>query len=110
MTELEWRHVRGDVILGAVRWYCRYPISYRDLEEMLAERGISVDHTTIYRWVQCYAPAMEKRLSWFWRRVFDPSWRLDETYVKVRGKWPYLSRAFDQRGDSRTRVGEGQRG
>src|SRR3546814_7475358 len=84
MTDFKWRHFQGDVILWAVRWYCRYPISYRDLEEMLAERGISVDHTTIYRWVQCYAPEMEKRLSWFWRRGFDPSWRLDETYVKVR--------------------------
>lgn len=51
MTDFKWRHFRGDVILWAVRWYCRYPISYRDLEEMLAERGISVDHTTIYRWV-----------------------------------------------------------
>lgn len=63
MTDFKWRHFQGDVILWAVRWYCRYPISYRDLEEMLAERGISVDHTTIYRWVQCYAPEMEKRLS-----------------------------------------------
>src|SRR5699024_5846858 len=62
MTDFKWRHFQGDVILWAVRWYCRYPISYRDLEEMLAERGISVDHTTIYRWVQCYAPEMEKRL------------------------------------------------
>ncbi|SBZ30889.1 transposase [Klebsiella pneumoniae] len=88
------------MILWAVRWYCRYPISYRDLEEMLAERGISVDHTTIYRWVQCYAPEMEKRLRWFWRRGFDPSWRLDETYVKVRGKWTYLYRAVDKRGDT----------
>src|SRR3546814_9105461 len=68
--------------------------------EMLAERGISVDHTTIYRWVQCYAPEMEKRLRWFWRRGFDPSWRLDETYVKVRGKWTYLYRAVDKRGDA----------
>src|SRR3546814_11358915 len=85
MTDFKWRHFQGDVILWAVRWYCRYPISYRDLEEMQAERGISVDHTTIYRWVQCYAPEMEKRLRWFWRRGFDPSWRLDETYVKVRG-------------------------
>ncbi len=75
MTDFKWRHFQGDVILWAVRWYCRYPISYRDLEEMLAERGISVDHTTIYRWVQCYAPEMEKRLRWFWRRGFDPSWR-----------------------------------
>src|SRR3546814_7946412 len=90
MTDFKWRHFQGDVILWAVRCYCRYPISYRDLEEMLAERGISVDHTTIYRWVQCYAPEMEQRLRWFWRRGFDPSWRLDETYVKVRGKWPYL--------------------
>ncbi|MGK5205316.1 hypothetical protein NDX98_23515 [Enterobacter roggenkampii] len=88
MTDFKWRHFQGDVILWAVRWYCRYPISYRDLEEMLAERGISVDHTTIYRWVQCYAPEMEKRLRWFWRRGFDPSWRLDETYVKVRADLP----------------------
>src|SRR3546814_18119070 len=52
MTDFKWRHFQGDVILWAVRWYCRSPISYRDLEELLAERGISVDHTTIYRWVQ----------------------------------------------------------
>src|SRR3546814_14764874 len=75
MTDFKWRHFQGDVILWAVRWSCRYPISYRDLEEMLAERGISVDHTTLYRWVQCYAPEMEKRLRWFWRRGFDPRWR-----------------------------------
>src|SRR3546814_18502444 len=86
MTDFKWGHFQGDVILWAVRWYCRYPISYRDLEEMLAERGISVNRTTIYRWVQCYAPEMEKRLRWFWRRGFDPSWRLDETYVKVRSE------------------------
>src|SRR5690625_4881637 len=86
MTDFKWRHFQGDVILWAVRWYCRYPISSRGLEEMLAERGSSVDHTTIYRWVQCYAPEMEKRLRWFWRRGFDPSWRLDETYVKVRSE------------------------
>src|SRR3546814_12322375 len=67
---------------------------------MLAERGISVDHTTIYRWVQCYAPEMEKRLRWFWRCGFDPICRLDETYVKVRVKWTYLYRAVDKRGDT----------
>src|SRR3546814_2226422 len=104
MTDFKWRHFQGDVILWAVRWYRRYPISYRDLEEMLAERGISVDHTTIYRWVQCYAPEMEKRLRWFWRRGFDPSWRLDETYVKVRGKWTYLYRAVDKREIGREHV------
>src|SRR3546814_9680510 len=100
MNDFKGRHFTGDVILWALRWYCRYPISYRDLEEMLAECGISVDHTTIYRWVQRHAPEMEKRLRWFWRRGFDPSWRLDETYVKVRGKWTYLYRAFDKRGDT----------
>ena len=100
MSDFKWRHFEGEVILWAVRWYCRYPISYRDLEEMLEERGNRVDHTTIYRWVQHYAPEMEKRLRWFWRRGFDPSWRLDETYVKVRGKWTYLYRAVDKRGDT----------
>ncbi|GAM07732.1 IS6 family transposase, partial [Novosphingobium sp. MBES04] len=100
MDDFKGRHFTGEVILWAVRWYCRYGISYRDLEEMLAERGIDVDHTTIYRWVQRYAPEMEKRLRWFWRRGFDPSWRLDETYVKVRGKWTYLYRAVDKRGDT----------
>src|SRR3546814_19809714 len=98
MTDFKWRHFQGDVILWAVRWYCRYPISYRDLEEMLAERAISVDHTTIYRWVQCYAPAMEKRLRWLWRCGVDTTWRLDETSVKLRAKWTYLSRAADMRG------------
>ena len=79
MNDFKGRHFTGEVILWAVRWYCRYGVSYRDLAEMLAERGIDVDHTTIYRWVQRYAPEMEKRLRWFWRRGFDPSWRLDET-------------------------------
>ncbi len=60
--DFKWRHYRGEVILWAVRWYCRYGISYRELEEMLAERGVEVDHTTIYRWVQHYAPEMGRRL------------------------------------------------
>src|SRR3546814_16776710 len=88
------------ICLWAVRWYCRYGISYRDLEELLSERGIDVDHTTIYRWVQRYAPEMEKRIRWFWRRGFDPSRRLVETYVKVRGKWTSLYREVDNRGES----------
>src|SRR3546814_20644861 len=85
MTDFKWCHFPGDVILWAVRWYCRYLISYRDLEEMLAERGIEVDHPTMYRRVQCNAPAMEKRLRWFWRRGFDPCSRLDETDAKEMG-------------------------
>jgi IS6 family transposase len=83
-----------------VRWYCRYGISYRDLEQMMTERGVSVDHTTIYRWVQRYAPELEKRLRWQWCRPASLSWRVDETYVKVRGKRTYLCRAVDKRGNT----------
>lgn len=89
--EFKGRHFEGEVILWAVRWYCRYGISYRELEEMLAERGVQVDHTTIYRWVQCYAPEIEKRLRWIWRRPgLRGSWRIDETYIRVKGAWAYL--------------------
>jgi IS6 family transposase len=79
-------------------WYCKYGISYRELEEMLCERGIKVDHTTIYRWVQRYAPEIEKRLKWYWRPRSGVSWQVDETYVKVKGKWVYLYRAIDKHG------------
>src|SRR5450756_1885433 len=68
MSEFKWRHFEGEIILWAVRWYCRYGISYRDLEQMMGERGVPVDHSTIYRWVQRYAPEIEKRLRWQWRR------------------------------------------
>lgn len=99
--DFKWRHFRGEIILWAVRWYCRYGISYRDLEEMLKERGVDVDHTTIYRWVQAYAPEIEKRLRWHYRpRVFSNSWRVDETYIKVKGKWTYLYRAVDSHGNT----------
>ena len=61
MSDFKGRHFAGEIVLWAVRWYCRYGISYRDLEQMMAERGVSVDHATIYRWVQKYAPEIEKR-------------------------------------------------
>ena len=89
MSDFKGRHFRGEIVLWAVRWYCRYPISYRDLEAMMTERGVAVDHSTIYRWVQRFAPEMEKRLRWQWRRPQSRSWRVDETYIKVRGKWAY---------------------
>ena len=100
MSDFKGRHFRGEIVLWAVRWYCRYGISYRDLEQMMAERGVSVDHSTIYRWVQKYAPEIEKRLRWHWRRPRSGSWRVDETYVKVRGKWSYLYRAVDKLGNT----------
>jgi len=97
MSDFKWRHFQGEVILWAVRWYCRYGVSYRDLEHMMGERGVPVDHSTIYRWVQRYATEIEKRLRWHWRRPRSTSWRVDETYVKVRGQWTYLYRAVDNR-------------
>jgi transposase-like protein len=72
----------------------------RDLEQMMGERGVSLDHSTIYRWVQRYAPETEKRLRWQWRRLRSTSSRVDETYVKVRGKWTYLYRALDKLGNT----------
>ena len=100
MREFKWRQFEGTIILWAVRWYCRYGISYRDLEQMMGERGVPVDHSTIYRWVQRYAPEMDKRLRWQWRQPRSTSWRVDETYVKVRGQWTYLYRALDKHGNT----------
>jgi IS6 family transposase len=77
MGDFRGRHFRGNV-----RWRCKYGVSYRNLEEMLDERGVNVDHTTIYRWVQHHAPEMEKQLRWYWKRPgISRSWRVDETYV-----------------------------
>ncbi len=99
MNPFKGRHFQRDIILWAVRWYCKYGISYRELQEMLAGRGVNVDHSTIYRWVQRYAPEMEKRLCWYWRSPSDfCPWHIDETYVKVNGRWAYLYRAVDSRG------------
>ena len=93
MTDLfKWRHYEGEIILTCVRWYLRYALSYRDLAEMMTERGLSVDHSTIFRWVQDYAPEMEKRTRPYLKQTND-FWRVDETYVKVRGRWMYLYRA-----------------
>jgi IS6 family transposase len=91
------RQFTADVILWAVRWYLQFPISYRDLELMLLDRGVPVDHTTVFRWIQAYAVELEKRIRPH-LRVSNGSWRVDETYVKVKGRWTYLYRAVDSRG------------
>src|ERR1039457_935781 len=93
----KWRQTESGLILCAVRWYLRYSLSLRDVEELLEERGLNVDHTTVWRWVQYYGPELEQRL----RRHLKPtnkSWRVDETYVCVKGRWCYLHRAIDSRG------------
>jgi len=88
---VQWAAIHRQVILWAVRWYLQFPISYRDLELMLQDRGVSVDHTTIFRWIQAYAVELEKRIRPH-LRTSDGSWRVDETYVKVKGRWTYLYR------------------
>ena len=95
----KWKHFQGEVILLCVRWYLKYALSYRNLEEIMMERGLSVDHTTIYRWVMIYAPEIEKRSRNYLKPTND-SWRVDETYVKVKGKWKYLYRAVDTDGNT----------
>jgi transposase-like protein len=97
MIEFKGSHFERDVILWGVRWYVAYPISYRQLEEMMEERGVLVDHSTLNRWVVKYAALLEHQFRTRKRPVGD-SWRLDETYVKVRGCWKYLYRAVDKAG------------
>jgi transposase, IS6 family len=87
----------SEVITLAVRWYLRYGLSYRDVEELLAERGIAVDHVTIYRWVQRFTPLLIDAARPC-RHVPGDRWFVDETYVKVNGRWVYLYRAIDQFG------------
>jgi transposase-like protein len=93
----KWRQFEPEVILMAVGWYLRFSFSYRDVEELLAERGLSVDHVTVWRWVQRYAPELDRRLRKRLKTIND-SWRVDETYVRVKGKWVYLYWAVDSTG------------
>ena len=86
-----------DVIVLAVRWYLRFALSYRDVEELVAERGVEVDHVTIYRWVQRFTPLLAEAARPCRHAVGD-RWQVDETYVKVAGRWRYVCRAIDQFG------------
>jgi transposase-like protein len=95
----KWRHFEAEIVLLCVRWYLRYALSYRDLEEMMQERGLCVDHTTIFRWVQRYAPELEKHCRPHLKTTTD-SWRVDETYIKIKGVWAYLYRAMDSQGNT----------
>lgn len=96
-ADFRGRHFEAALIVQAVSWYLRYPLSYRDIEELFLERGLEVDHSTLNRWVLAYAPLIEKRLRQF-RRPHGGSVRIDETYIKVRGQWRYLYRAIDKQG------------
>ncbi|EOP72640.1 transposase [Bacillus cereus VDM006] len=95
----KWKHYQPDIILLTVRWYLRYNLSFRDLVEMLEERGLSISHTTIMRWVHQYGPELDKRIRRHLKQTND-SWRVDETYIKVKGQWMYLYRAVDSKGNT----------
>jgi transposase-like protein len=93
------RHFDRQVIILCVRWYLHYKLSFRDLVEMMSERGLHVAHTTILRWVQRYMPEFVKRWDRFGRTA-GRSWRVDEAYIKVRGQWTYIYRAVDKYGQT----------
>jgi putative transposase len=92
-------HFPAEIILTGVRWYVAYPLSYRQVEELLEERGVSVDHATIQRWVVKYSPPLEE--AFHHRKCpVGRSWRMDETYIRVKGEWRYLYRAVDKTGQT----------
>lgn len=95
--EFKGSHFERDIILWGVRWYVAYPLSYRQVEEMMGERGVEVDHTTLHRWVLKYVPLLEKAFV-ARKRPVGGSWRMDETYIRIKGVWRYLYRAVDKAG------------
>jgi len=100
MISFKGRHFEREIILMTVRWYVAYSLSYRDIEELMLERGLDVDHTTVHRWVVTYSPELENKFSQQYKRKVGVSWRMDETYIKIKGEWYYLYRAVDKGGDT----------
>ena len=98
-SPFKWRHYAPDVILLCVRWYCRYQLSCRNVEEMMHERGLEVDHSTVFRWVQRYAPEINMRVRPH-LKMRNTSYRVDETYIKVGKSCKYLYRAVDKEGQT----------
>src|SRR5215813_13566776 len=99
MISFKGAHFVKDIILTCVRWYLAYPLSYRQLEELMQERGVSVDQATIHRWVLKYTPRLEEAFHRR-KRPVGRSWRMNETYIKVKGQWHYLYRAVDKSGQT----------
>ncbi len=99
MNAFKWKHFEAHIILMAVRWYLRYSLSYRDIVELLKERGVQVSHATIMRWVHQYGPELDRRIRRYLKPTTD-SYRVDETYIKVKGQWKYLYRAVDSQGQT----------
>jgi putative transposase len=99
MVSFKGAHFVKDIMLTCVRWYLAYPLSYRHMEELMQERGVSADHSTVNRWVVKYSPQLEEVFHRRKRPVWL-SWRMDETYIKVKGQWRYLYRAVDKTGQT----------
>ncbi len=99
LHDIQRRHFDQSVILLCVRWYLAYGLSLRDLNEMMAERGISVDHSTVHRWVVHFSPILLKRFNRR-KRAVGSKWHMDETYIRLKGQWMYLYRAIDSTGDT----------
>jgi transposase-like protein len=97
MISFAGRHYPVSIILQCVRWYVSYALSYRNIEEMMHERGFEVDHATLNRWVLHFSPLLEQK-SRKYKRPVHRSWRMDETYIKVGGQWKYLYRPVDKAG------------
>lgn len=95
----KWKHFEKEIILLCVRWYLKYPLSYRNLVDMMAERGLVLTHTTIMRWVHQYSPVIDEAIRKCLKQTND-SWRMDETYIKIKGKDAYLYRAVDSDGNT----------
>jgi len=98
-SPFKWRYYQAEIILRCVRWYLSYPLSYRQVMEMVNERGLDIHHTSVFRWVQEYSPEIDKRFRSHLRPTND-SWRVDETYILVKGKQKYLYRAVDSQGNT----------
>lgn len=99
MIHFKGSHFAKEIIMMSIRWYVAYPLSYGQIEELLAERGVIVDHATINRWVVKYAPLLEKKFRNL-KKAPCRSWRADETYIKVKGQWTYYYRAVDKTGET----------
>ena len=100
MIDFKGHRFAKDLILLCVRWYLAYPLSYRNLKEMMEERGVAVDHSNIYRWVQKFTPQLEAACRKGKKRPVGTSWRMDETDLKIKGPWRYLYRAVDKDGQT----------